>query len=196
MSIERLKNQAQEVAYVALRLAELVDQKDLKEALEGSSSKFIHTLYTEQYREAKKELAGIQGLVALGANLGKINLENADLLTAKIHQLKQQIQESESLSAQIRFQPALKEIQAPRAQSKPRERKVETGQKQGNKANERQERIAASIKSAGKMELREIMATFPEISERTIRYDLKNLCESGKLTRHGAGGPGNYYTAS
>ena len=44
-----------------------------------------------------------------------------------------------------------------------------------------------------KMQLKDIIATFPGVSERTIRYDLKRLCSQGLLERIGPGGPGTYY---
>lgn len=42
-------------------------------------------------------------------------------------------------------------------------------------------------------QLKELVTAFPEVSERTLRYDLQSLCASGALIRVGAGGPGTYY---
>ncbi len=61
-------------------------------------------------------------------------------------------------------------------------------------ARERQERMIAMIaESERQLQLKDFIAAFPELSERTIRYDLKKLADLGKIVRQGSGGPGNYY---
>lgn len=41
--------------------------------------------------------------------------------------------------------------------------------------------------------LKDLLAEFPDVSERTIRYDLQRLCEQGIIERIGNGGPASYY---
>ena len=41
--------------------------------------------------------------------------------------------------------------------------------------------------------LKDILAVFPDVSERTIRYDIQKLCDSGVIERVGNGGPATYY---
>jgi hypothetical protein len=62
----------------------------------------------------------------------------------------------------------------------------------------RQNSILATIKLASgkKLQLKDLIAAFPDISERTLRYDLVKLCQIGKLRREGAGGPSNFYVAT
>ncbi len=59
----------------------------------------------------------------------------------------------------------------------------------------RQARIIEIIRqsASGKIQLRDLVAEFPGISERTIRYDLKRLSEENKIERQGSGGPSNFY---
>ncbi|PIR88379.1 MAG: hypothetical protein COU09_02595 [Candidatus Harrisonbacteria bacterium CG10_big_fil_rev_8_21_14_0_10_44_23] len=63
------------------------------------------------------------------------------------------------------------------------------------RAEKRQNRILAIMRQAenGKLQLKNIIATFPDYSDRTIRYDLEKLCERGIIYREGSGGPSNYY---
>lgn len=42
--------------------------------------------------------------------------------------------------------------------------------------------------------LKDLLAAFPEVSERTMRYDLQKLCSQGLIRRVGNGGPGSYYS--
>ena len=59
----------------------------------------------------------------------------------------------------------------------------------------REDKILAMITAteSGKLQLRDFIAAFPDVSERTIRYDLKHLADSGKIERQGSGGPSNFY---
>ncbi len=41
--------------------------------------------------------------------------------------------------------------------------------------------------------LKDLLAAFPDVSERTIRYDIQKLCDGGTIERVGNGGPATYY---
>jgi DeoR/GlpR family transcriptional regulator of sugar metabolism len=43
--------------------------------------------------------------------------------------------------------------------------------------------------------LKELQNALPDVSERTLRYDLQRLIESGKIERLGSGGPATFYRA-
>lgn len=62
----------------------------------------------------------------------------------------------------------------------------------------RQSAIIGKIRQSSEKRLRlhDLLQGFPEVSERTLRYDLQRLCDLGKLIRQGSGGPGNYYVLS
>lgn len=62
----------------------------------------------------------------------------------------------------------------------------------------RQNSILARIRQSNgaKLQLKDIIAAFPDISDRTLRYDLVRLCQIGKLHREGSGGPSNFYVVS
>jgi len=65
----------------------------------------------------------------------------------------------------------------------------------GLNAAMRQSEIANKIKSCNSSgcRLKDIIAEFPNISERTLRYDLQKLCDTGVVERIGNGGPASYY---
>ncbi|MEK7149456.1 MAG: winged helix-turn-helix transcriptional regulator [Patescibacteria group bacterium] len=54
--------------------------------------------------------------------------------------------------------------------------------------------IYRKIKEFGKVSTKEIAAFFPEISERTIRFYLQKLNDSGLIEKTGTSGPGSFYT--
>lgn len=51
------------------------------------------------------------------------------------------------------------------------------------------------IRQNGNCRLREIQEILPDVSERTLRYDVQNLVEHGFIERVGNGGPATYYRA-
>ncbi len=60
----------------------------------------------------------------------------------------------------------------------------------------RQTAIVEKIKScppAGGCRLKDLTTEFPQVSERTLRYDLQRLAEQGIVQRIGNGGPASYY---
>ncbi|MBI4992179.1 MAG: hypothetical protein HZB99_03105 [Candidatus Harrisonbacteria bacterium] len=59
----------------------------------------------------------------------------------------------------------------------------------------RQSAIINRIKSGNGAgcRLKDLMVEFPDVSERTLRYDLQRLCERGMVERVGNGGPASYY---
>ena len=57
----------------------------------------------------------------------------------------------------------------------------------------RQSAIVNKIELIGNCRLKDVIADFPDVSERTLRYDLQRLCDRGSIERIGGGGPGTYY---
>lgn len=63
-------------------------------------------------------------------------------------------------------------------------------------ARDRKYMILERIRQNGNCRVREIQEVLPEVSERTIRYDLQKLLEDGEIERVGVGGPAIYYKPS
>ena len=51
-------------------------------------------------------------------------------------------------------------------------------------------------KSGNGCRLKDLIAELPDVSERTLRYDLQRLCDQGVVERVGNGGPSSYYRLS
>lgn len=62
----------------------------------------------------------------------------------------------------------------------------------------RQSAIISKVKSGNGdgIKLKEITSEFPDVSERTLRYDLQRLCSQGVIERVGNGGPASHYKYS
>ncbi len=59
----------------------------------------------------------------------------------------------------------------------------------------RQSAITDLVKLTGEgnCRLKDVIAAFPDVSERTLRYDLQKLCDQGVIERVGSSGPGSFY---
>lgn len=53
--------------------------------------------------------------------------------------------------------------------------------------------ILSKIRQSGNCRIKDIQEVLPEISERTLRYDLQKLSDQGLIERIGSGGPATYY---
>ena len=75
-----------------------------------------------------------------------------------------------------------------------REGLAHVGTQQGNPAI-RQSAILEKIKNDGSCRMKDILHSFPENSERTLRNDLQKLCDQEMIRRIGNGGPYTFYTS-
>lgn len=66
---------------------------------------------------------------------------------------------------------------------------------QVKKSEGRQSAIFERIRQCGNCRLKEMQELLPEVSERTLRYDLQDLVGRGLIERVGSGGPATYYRA-
>jgi len=69
----------------------------------------------------------------------------------------------------------------------------DAGTRLGYSAEERQSSIYEKIRQSGNCRLKDIQELLPDISERTLRYDLQDLVERGLIERIGSSGPATYY---
>lgn len=58
---------------------------------------------------------------------------------------------------------------------------------------DRRTNIINRIRQSGNCRLKDIEEYMPEMSERTLRYDLQELVAAGEIERFGSGGPSTYY---
>jgi hypothetical protein len=80
-------------------------------------------------------------------------------------------------------------------QKKEQAGEIDAGSGNGDNPEIRQARLIEYVGKSGDtpLPLRDITSAFPDVSARTIRYDLERLCSQGIIERIGAGGPGNRY---
>ncbi len=213
-----IRKKAQEVSFVLLKIAGYIRHKELAARLESISYQLIESLYSDDFNTAMVKIEAAIGLSSLASNIGEMNQGNTAIILRELENLKigirqyQQTQESkdipsvEGLFSKLTISAPVKpKIQSPSQKPKSDVMDERAGQVNsnnslhdgGNAAIMRQDSILAKIRQANgsRLQLKDLIAAFPDISERTLRYDLVKLCQIGKLQREGAGGPSNFYVA-
>ena len=175
----QIEQKSQELAFALIRIAAYIRKSELKNRIDALSFNFVQWIAEERFDEALSSLNAVKNLVELGKHLLQIEPINAKILLKEVESLNQTIRQS--IYPEIILEEA---IQASPAKVS----KIDT-----EVANIRQDKILDLIRQSGKSQLKELIAEFPGISERTLRYDLKKLSDEGKVLRQGTGGPSNYY---
>jgi len=114
--------------------------------------------------------------------------------------LKNTVSRGETVNPAITNNPATQQNPAIAGLEVKNPAMVRPGSSQENPANDdnpakRQSAITERIRQAGDkpVQFKDIIAAFPDFSERTLRYDLQHLSNQGVLERLGPGGPATYY---
>lgn len=203
---------AYEVAYALFRLAAQMQEKDFAEQLRVSGTALLGAAAAEDYAAAGRAIRVMECLVKFGGDVGMIGTQNVDVMTREIYALDAAIAERKNSGrtdevnvAEIFSKPEPEVVAAPESRTEPPvrfhiEQKPEPAIRQSandfsvrNDSAIRQEVILNRIRQSGNCRLKDIQDVLPNISERTIRYDLQTLLEQGLVERIGNAGPSVFY---
>jgi hypothetical protein len=209
---------AYEVAYALFRLAAQMPEKDFAEPLRASGTALLAAAAAEDYTAAERSLRVAECLVKFGGDVGMIGTPNVDVLTREIFALDAAIVERKTVAktdevnvAEIFSKPEVvahpeevARVAEPAMESSPMRMEDFHTQPQvqsqprpsPNDSAIRQSAILARIRQSGNCRLKDIQDVLPNISERTIRYDLQTLVEQNLVERIGNAGPLVFYRAS
>jgi hypothetical protein len=200
---------AYEVAYALFRLAAQMPEKDFAESLRASGTAMLSAAAAEDYAAAARSLRVTECLVKFGGDVGMIGTPNVDVMTREIFALDAAIAERKTVAKTDEVNVAeifSKPEDAPRSAGEPRAdepttepapmRMEQMPRPPSNDSAIRQSAILARIRQSGNCRLKDIQDVLPNISERTIRYDLQTLVEQNLVERIGNAGPLVFYRAS
>jgi hypothetical protein len=204
---------AYEVAYALFRLAAQMQEKDFAEPLRASGTALLAAAAAEDHAAAERSLRVMECLVKFGGDVAMIGTQNVEVMVREIYALdaaiaerKTAVKTDEVNVAEIFSKPEIAEHSAgPAAEPEPmriedfsgpqREASSPVRQPSHDSAI-RQSAILERIRQSGNCRLRDIQDVLPNISERTIRYDLQTLVEQNLVNRIGNAGPSVFYRAS
>lgn len=170
---------AKELIFVINSLAANVSYLPLKSKLESWSLKLLEELALEDFRKSIKASLVLRSLVDFGRSIYQIEPINADSVIQELEKLNAAIRQSYSL-------PDLPDFFSESTNSK------NSAEEDGLDATIRQSAIMEKIRQLPNCQLKDLMGSFTDVSERTLRYDLQRLFSQGLIERVGAG-PSTYY---
>jgi hypothetical protein len=211
-----------EISYALFRLASAA-KPSFAESLEKQALNLLESSAKKDRLGAEVALGAIEVLVRFGADVNLINIVNAELLTNEARELNSAIAglpkaatpppvnledifsknptpaDGDQFAASAN-EMELKSAICPNPESN---NVAENSNIHGNlKSAIRQSAIFERIRQCGNLpdgkagcRLKEMQELLPEVSERTLRYDLQDLVGRGLIERVGSGGPATYYRA-
>ncbi len=199
------KEKSLELAYALIRVAALVRRAELKVRLERLAFEFLENISMKRPEEVMNITSAIESLLNMGQSLYEIDPENVKVITGELNAVNSAMRQSAGLGDLPDFSK-FAELPDDSAKVLPNSAIAESDSqgsdsngKNGNgfSATLRQSAILDKVRSIGngQIQLKDILAAFPEVSERTMRYDLQKLCSQGLLERIGNGGPASFYAA-
>jgi len=205
---------AYEVAYALFRLAANMSEKSFAESIKASGTALLTAAATEDYIAAERSLREMECLIKFGGDVGVIGNPNVDVMMREVYALdaavaerKASIKTDEVNVAEIFSKPEIAEHAEEPAREEPipvsvaelikdtepiREPAI---RQTANDSAIRQSAILERIRQSGNCRMKDIQDMLPNISERTIRYDLQPLIEQGLIERIGNAGPSVFYRA-
>ncbi len=194
-----VNQKVKEISSAIVKIAAYVRRPELKNRLEKLSFQLLEEVLSRQYEQAAGFIAVLTGVVELAKNIYEIDPANATIIIHQLGILDSAIRQVTGLEQSPNLENEFSKVpEVIKSQDNQIDSNNGNGNGNGNSAINmaiRQSAIIEKIRQSGKIALKDIIAEFPEVSERTIRYDLQKLCNQGLAERIGNGGPATYYTA-
>ncbi|MCD6086116.1 hypothetical protein J7J37_00980 [bacterium] len=159
----------------------------LKEKIQFFLSEFLSNLAFNKFSQAIFCLEGLDEFLYLSTSSGKLRMINYEILRGEIEKLKEEIREREKLFKQGVEELDLREVFLPLKERKNEEEieKKRTPSLSIGGLNARQLKILEIIKERKKVKSLDLFEIFPQVSQKTLRADLKALLERGLLFKQG-----------
>jgi len=156
----------------------------LKKRIKSYSLDFLDSLSFENYKISLLYLKSLDSILKVATNLGFLRLINYEILSQELGKIKEEIVELTFVLSEQK-EPDLSDIFRKNEDKIELPKEIEASLK---KLPSRQKAIFDFLrKNRGQAKISEILEVFPDISSRTIRYDLQELCIKNLLERVGEG---------
>lgn len=200
-----VNQKAQEISYALIRVSAYVRRMELRQRIERLAFQLLEDTATGSFETALKTSTAVENLVSMGKTIYEIEPTNAKVIIGELNTLNSAMRQIAGLDELPHLEnvfsklPAVVQDQPEFGNSVAGIEITTNGNGNGNgnglNAAIRQSAILEKIRQSEnrQIQLKDIIAAFPEVSERTMRYDLQKLCAQGLLERMGNGGPGSYY---
>lgn len=185
-----VNQKSQEISLALIKLAIYIRRKEFRQRIESLAFQLLEDTASRNLEDALITIDVLEDLITFGKAIYEIEPINAKILLQELETLNSAIRQSTIISKDISdvFSkvPAIKEEVAEANGNS-------NGNGNGISSTIRQSAIIEKIRQTGNTAMRDLLAAFPEVSERTLRYDLQKLCNQGIVDRIGNGGPSSHY---
>ncbi|KKW46395.1 MAG: hypothetical protein A3A43_03175 [Candidatus Liptonbacteria bacterium RIFCSPLOWO2_01_FULL_56_20] len=212
-----------EISYALFRVAGGLERGSFSEYLEKEALKLLDVTTGGEYHRTKTTISALEYLLRLGGGANLIHPDNIELIIHEAKNLEAVIRNFEGSAIKpqdLQLQHIFSDMPLPdnkqtvperqktapyAAKKKPKKTIIEKAVKPKaqdsisesgsltREASIRQSAILEKILQQGNSKLKDIQTILPNASERTIRYDLQTLTNSGLIERVGSSGPSTYY---
>ena len=189
-----VNQKVQEISYALIRVAAYIRRQDLRQRIERLAFQLLEDVAGQGFESALRTSASLELLINLGKNIYEIEPVNAKIITGEVETLNAAMRQLIGLGEMPNFGEMFSK---PPAVISGNGFSQDNAAESGNGINGtiRQSAILEKIRQTEnrQTQLKDLLAAFPDVSERTMRYDLQRLCNQGLLERIGSSGPGSYY---
>jgi hypothetical protein len=203
---QMIKRKGRNMSVALIKVSVAARRIAYRRKLENLSFQLIEDIATDNHEHTLETLRIVEELVRFGADIYEVEPINAKMVIEGVEELKNLVGRESGIAKPILLEDLMRrnnepitanfqdKIEVAKNTAKVKQENQEE-KKTSKKAETRHNEIIEQLRNYGKNEiqLKEIIAAFPNYSERTLRYDLKNLCEKGVIEKIGPGGPGTYY---
>ncbi|MEK7608838.1 MAG: DeoR family transcriptional regulator, partial [Patescibacteria group bacterium] len=206
---------AYEISYALFRVAGVAKSHEISKAIERFGVELFESTVDRKWGAVLLTIGKTNYFLRLGRDVGAIGHSNVSVLEhelsrfcASIEELQKTSDELPDLDLNSHFSdsPSVPTQKYPRGVSGIRDGQnrqttrrgagfgeAPADQSAGQK--ERQDVILSRVKELNICKTKDIQIALPNVSERTLRYDLQKLLELGQVERVGSGGPATFYRA-
>jgi hypothetical protein len=188
---------AYEISYAVFRVGSRISNAALKEHLERQALALLDAATVENYAWISTVSRAIEYLIKFGNDIGLINETNAEVIISQLNSMNVGVSgtEKSATAEEIPLDDIFSGHEPLFVQKPSRIEHAAEHMEESNviSSGMRQSAILQRIRQSGNCRLKEIQELFPEISERTLRYDLQSLAEQNLIERVGNGGPAVFY---
>ncbi len=177
-----LEHKARELAYSILRSAVYVRRSDLRSKLERWSLELLEDVSFGDFEKSLKTIKVLKSFINFSQLIFEIEPINAGLIIKELSTVDSEIRQTYGLDKLPDLSTIFSESD-------------ENDNENGVKPLIRQSAIIEKIrqKDGEGCQLKDLTSSFPEVSERTLRYDLQKLINQNLIARVGDSGPGTTY---
>jgi hypothetical protein len=208
-----VNQKAQEIGLALIRIAVYIRRLELRSRIESLAMGLLENTAAKDWENSLTTINVLNAMVNFGKLIYQIEPINANIILQELNILNSAIRQiaglpndSENIAELFSKLPVSIDF----TENKPAiGNSTEISQQQNNiekqdnieinvngngiNANIRQSEILEKIRQLGQVFIKDLIAEFPDVSERTLRYDLQKLCNQNLIERVGNSGPSTYY---